>query len=258
MKQLPRRTILIKSNFCLVVLLLVGGLCSSGRADILLTYPTVRGSGTVAVIDPAQGGTLSATPLSFNGYTGGLYGVSSTGDNIYVRTNATISGSSASPDGSLTGGYLAFTVTPEINQVLSLDSININFGATADSAHPRARLTFTLYSSLDNYASALYTTTYTCDTNQQTFQPTLSTVNFGDTFDGLTSGVTFRVVFDSLDWYDNAVIARIGQGNGKTYGIQLNGTVSMIPEPSVYMLLGAGLLLLAACRGTARQCKIKD
>ncbi|MDR1191923.1 MAG: PEP-CTERM sorting domain-containing protein [Verrucomicrobiales bacterium] len=222
----------------------------SVHADELLTYKTPQSSGGstgyAATVSGAYTDSLTASSLSFTGFTvSGVakYGTSTIANNIYVRSSGF---------GDAASNYLSFTVTPETGYAMNLDSININFGATTGGGVPKARFSYTLYSSMDDYQNVIASGTYTASDQQNDFVPNLYTVALDST--GLMEDVTFRISFDLLNFTGvDGAIARIGQGSDRTYGIQLNGSVTAIPEPSTALLLTVGAVVLLGTFMVKRQ-----
>jgi hypothetical protein len=129
------------------------------------------------------------------------------------------------------GKYFEFTVTPNANFALNLESLSYSV-TRGGASTPRG---YALRSSVDNFGANLATADLL--TSRPTYTPVALT--FDSTFSGQASPVTFR-------FYVYAPAA----GNSIDFdNIVLNGTVTTVPEPGTVSLLAAGAIgLVAAAR----------
>jgi hypothetical protein len=125
--------------------------------------------------------------------------------------------------------YFSFTVSPAIEAFMDLSSLTFNT-ARGGGSTPRG---FAVRSSLDNFNTNLFTL------DVPTQRPTFTPVNVDlSAFPETNRPVTFRI-------YTYAPLT----GNTIEFDdITLNGTVTLVPEPTGLCLLGLGGLMLTARR----------
>jgi hypothetical protein len=129
--------------------------------------------------------------------------------------------------------YVAFTITPQAGYDLDLSSLTYSCIGGAPSFGP---MTFFLRSSVDGFAATLDTVTRT---NQF---PTGRTIDLtGPSFQNLATATTFRVYL--YDGGNNST-----DDAGRVDSVVLNGTVAVVPEPSVLSLLALTLTTATAAR----------
>ncbi|MEM1059862.1 MAG: PEP-CTERM sorting domain-containing protein [Verrucomicrobiota bacterium] len=219
-----------------------------------------------AVVLFATGLNLNAATLALYDFTGSSLASSSTDPNTTVSDfftprvspvvgnwNSSVSGVDTSsgnpapsyawkPPGSTTTKaaavsndvYWSFDVDPDSGFTMDLDSITFDL-SVANNARP---MSYVLRSSLDNFASDIVGTEVV-DLAAQGF--TLTTLNLPSLdFDDLTNSVEFRL----YTWSTAG-----GGSSGSAWrfdNITLNGTVTVIPEPTSAALVASafGFLLL--------------
>ena len=161
-------------------------------------------------------GTVS-DPVNATSPSSGYTGASGTGNigNAF-RIGALNTGASGS-------GYLEFTLTPDAGKKIKLT--NFDFGVRSTSTGPQA---FTLRTSVDSYASDLFTGTIA---NNSTWTLKDNSVSFTSSTDG--AAVTFR-----LFGYSGTGSPGSGTQNGRFDDITM--TVEAIPEPQTWALIGIG------------------
>lgn len=134
--------------------------------------------------------------------------------------------------------YIEFTVTPNVGYQLDLSTLTLDlqrFDATSATS-------FTLRSSLDSYATNIGTITGfpTNPTAYANFSFSLS----APAYQGLTSSITFRI----YEYGASAALGAVRHDN-----LTLNGDVVVIPEPSTYALVMAGLAVLLVLGRSGRR-----
>lgn len=207
--------------------------CSSQGAELLrYTFGTAGSESTVETAPGFAptifGANLTATPVQDTAGTVAIEISSAATTPVgapFLRLDP--QGSSTTPAAAVTGNkYFEFTVTPEAGYQFTLDSIGFDVTRGGGST-PRGYL---LRSSVDNYATDL------AGGDLLTARPTYTpvAVTLGSTYADLTTPVTFR-------FYNYAPAA----GNSIDYdNLSLSGTVTAVPEPSVFAMAALGGLAL--------------
>lgn len=149
---------------------------SSSNAQILATW--AFDSQNTATTTPANG-TASAAVWSAGT-------VSYFGGNTSVATDKAMSMTGFNTTTQATAKYLQFTITPNANYAMSLNSIRFY-----DQRSAQGPLNWVLRSSLDNYASDLNTPSPSASSDA--FSTTPQNVDLGINFQNITTTVTFRL-----------------------------------------------------------------
>jgi hypothetical protein len=129
--------------------------------------------------------------------------------------------------------YYGFTITPNAGFAVDVDRISFS-----ERRSNQGILTFDLRSSLDAYATSLFTfVTPDNDNNRR------HNVVLGAAFDDLQAPVTFR--FFGYAAQDNLGTWRLGVSGAGTgpvpANLQVAGDIAAIPEPTSLLLLGSGI-----------------
>ncbi|MEI9894449.1 MAG: hypothetical protein WDN28_11340 [Chthoniobacter sp.] len=172
----------------------------------------------------------------------------------YVRGTA----GSADTAAALTNGdYFTFTLAPTSGNQLSLQNFTVDISANGGAANADTA-EYALFASTDGFASgdpsmsdilapaasvtapgsnAIPYTRYTVDLSEAAFQD-------------LTGTVTFRLYVSNSS---SSSVARFDD-------VTINGTVSAVPEPSGFVLLGlgAGVVAGVAAEKEGRRCAIEE
>ncbi len=210
-----------------VLVALVAGLTNAAQADVLANYSfsgSSRGSfdsdlnTAASVFNDGPGWVASIDPLRGN-----------PAPCIAVGSNQT--------DGTTQGGavtaedYYTFTITPNPGGMMSLTTLSFDFANYTNSGAFPTENIFTR-SSLDNFSVNLAgAVTVTAGSSGAFTHADISLTAAG--FQNATGPIEFRLyIYDSTTSVDKGALLD---------NVVLVG--SAIPEPSVYMLLGVGILL---------------
>ena len=202
------------------------------RADVLVNWtfdktwaPTLTGAGASAITaDNATAGVWDAAG----------FGLSSNNNHVFVR-GSTLTQTGQPLDNS---GYFAFSLAPQADLQLQLDQINIQWAVTRAIAG--VSFEYTLFSSLDDFATSINLGTHAVASNVNQ-EPTkfnwITDLGAIPALQNITDSVDFRLYVTASRTDQTGDIVRI-------YDIALSGGVTAIPEPSIYIMLSLGALLL--------------
>jgi hypothetical protein len=229
--------------------------CLPGRAATLVQYAMSSTTSALARTEATtEAAGLSATNLTGNNLnTNSLVNLTSVSPTTYYTgwsRSAGFSGTTALQ--ALTDAtYFTLTITPDAGQAISLNTISFN--AVAGTAGPNERQIY-VFSDKTGYTTGglLFSRSTEALVNPTTplipYNTTTSDVNFSfdlsgnSTFQNITDSVTFRFYIQTPTVNQNLAFQ------------SLTFEGSVIPEPSVSVLLGLGLFLLLA--GPGRRCRI--
>ncbi len=187
-------------------------------------------------------------------------GRSGSGQNLFVRTNTAFNGpvvtngdyTDPNNEASVIAAddYFEFTITPALGYQMSLDSFSFDYYAQDVDANKGPAPFFKSFvrSDVDSYATTLGSETLTnvygtvaADTGDSATSNVVATLD--SSFDALTGLATFRVYLtDGVNMGSDLLIHRVDN-------VQIDGTVSLIPEPASIALLGlAGVGLIGRRR----------
>lgn len=201
------------------------GVGSANTSPSTDTMPTISGgaatyvnaAGTVTFSSPSSGYTLDAngTSVAASGnYQTALNQLAAGGLDL---TNST---------------YIQFTLTPDAGTAVAINYIGFGARVLINSTTVSSPTTYSIRSSVDNYATSLLTQTFTQGTAYNPYNNTISLTGAVD------EAVTFRIYL-----YGSGGESR--SGNTRIDDL----TVSAVPEPSTYALMGlAGVVTLVALR----------
>jgi hypothetical protein len=215
---------------------------ASLNADVLAQYDMeTNGSRDVASTVAADLTISNLTGNNLNAYGSfTLSGVDANDD--YIAWSRSAGSAQTDVLGTLADAtYFTFTLTPDAGTSFSLDSIS--FDAAAGTAGPSDRQ-FYLFSDATGYTSSELLSSastesgsplipYNTTTSDQNFLTDLSGTS---EFQNVTTSVTFRIYIATPTTFQN-----VGFDD-----ITINGTTSVIPEPSTYALLGGMSALMFA------------
>lgn len=200
---------------------------------------------------PSTSPTVLATGLASQNFnagnglkvSGNVYLVATQGN--YCAQARVADANAASLSSAITNSdYFTFTVTPDTDYTINLDSFTFNAFISTDTGSNIPAKNYAVFSSLSSFTSGneLTSGTFTVTEPSPGIYPTppqtISVPVNGSQFDGLTSSVEFRVYV----WG--------GTGFGKATNLDnftVDGTAA-IPEPSAYWLLGAMSALIYVVR----------
>ncbi len=174
---------------------------------------------------------LVASDLSL---TAGLSASSSLPGNDNTLDTYSMSGFSTGTSIDLSS-YIEFTLTPDSGYKMDLDSVTMYFIRSGSGPQD-----VELRSSVDSYASTIAATTMSDAANTGTGYSggapttalTFSSGALGASFDNLTSAVSFRIYgFDAESSTGNLRLVN-SDGSGSPTPWQVDGAVTVIPEPS--------------------------
>lgn len=142
---------------------------------------------------------------------------------------------SSSPN---TNDYYTFTITPSAGFQVSFTNLQINVqrssGSGSNDGGPTAGV---VRSSLDSYGANIGSS-FTIGTSASEVTIDLS----GAAFQNLTSAITFRIYGYNAENSDGTF--RLQYSNASAPGIQVNGTVAVIPEAQSYVFASLGLSMV--------------
>lgn len=227
----------MKSAFTISVLSVLL-LSSPGEGAILALYNFTGNSLASADDDTAN---LTSTADNIRNGLGVTSIPSSTGNPANGRSFLTSETNGVDEAGAVgANDYLEFTLTPANGYQVNLATISLDFGANFNN-QVRG---FAIRSSLDEYTDTILNVTRAAGNGELTnavfpYSTSLSSA----TYQGITGPVTFRIY-----GFDNANSSTIYL---RFDNIRLDGTVTLVPEPSGVMLLGGGAVfaMLRRSRG---------
>jgi hypothetical protein len=209
----------------------------SAHAAVITTYDFTGAAGDQA--------STSASSVA----SGLTAGVLIRGPGVTAATGANSINSTAWSTGGLDfNDYYGFTLTPGAGATLNVDSISFSERRSATGIK-----TISVRSSLDNFASDLFTTTVLDDTLTRR-----QSVTLGSAFDALTSAVTFRIYGYNAEAAGGSWRLGVSTTTGENTGnfpanLVVDGSITAVPEPGTLTLLGLGALSLLPLGRRQRQ-----
>ena len=179
------------------------------------------------------------------GISGGNAGRSGSSLSLYARSSVTHSANQISRVNAIADGdYFNFSVTPDAGYEMDLTSFQFDFGYTRNGSFEGKQFKAYLLTSIDGFVDAgdiVGSKTIDIGPNTSTPVYTATTIDLsGAQFQNITSATEFRIyIADNTG--ANDYIHRIDN-------ITLNGSVSVIPEPATFGLLGFGALVTMVLR----------
>lgn len=236
--------------------------CSSFlRADILLTYDF---NGTLAgEVAPAFTGKLTAADYDVRAdqHDAGVTGLSGANFNVFMRATGTTTDSTIF---SGTEAYHTFGLT--VNGLAAnerLDLTSISFGYQVSGTISQTAFFWSLFSDavgtaydLDERlgnASFFVSGSDPSPVVVSSVDLTSSNTVAGSSFTGLSNGTTIQFLIgfgdDGTNDGNADAIHRVGVFGGNGQAIQIEGNISVIPEPStLFLVLTAGVVSLGLLR----------
>ena len=177
----------------------------------------------------------------------GEAGYSPTFENMFLRSSTNVNGPTQLAN-DLTGAmssdpeaYFSFSVTPDSGFQMDLTSLTFDWGGSKASSAANWTFGYSVLSSQDNFASAIGSGSRVINTSDTEFTNQNITLS---TFDNVVEATEFRIYF----YAPNQPVSNFRGAIGRMDSVVLNGTVSVVPEPSVYALFAGALGLLVAVK----------
>jgi len=203
--------------------------CFVARADLIVGYDFVGGSGAATSVDP----DVSASGIGRVGWS-----ISGSSGNLYIQNPSTV------PTGAIDlGQYVSFAINPLLNTI-DYDAVSVRLGGDNTTSTIDYTINLELRSSVDNYSSVLGTDSYTvlAGVGVNNLKPTVSILDLSGNvaFQGIDTTTTFRLyVFDDSDYNGTKIAVRLDD---------ISAAGSVVPEPATMGMLGFGMLVVMFVR----------
>ncbi len=203
------------------------GVGSANTAVSTDTMPNLS-AGAATVVNAVSSTVTNSSPMS-SGYTLDANGTSVAASSNYHTALTQLAAGGLDLENST---YIQLTLTPEAGTAVALNYVGFGARVLINTSAQASPTTYSIRSSVDNYATSLTTQTFTQGTSYNAYQNAISLTGAVD------QAVTLRIYF-----YGSGGESRAGNTRFDDL------TLGAVPEPSTYALMGvAGFVVFMAVR----------